>query len=220
MTPRELFDSVAVESHPVSVPRLHMNFMLVASGNSRLIIKTMAGVKPAVETASEGVVHPVGISFVPHRSVESRFSIRSIIAIRILQQPDVRNAVDDATIQRRVNSNRDVQPLGEHGGFVVTTIPVSILQDFDRIPRDGAFGGRKRVFRRVSHPQSPSVIEVEIQWLEDIRLCRDQFHFESFGNLERFQLLLRSQRIRGTDAFGKWRLRDRNSGEQNPQCPC
>ena len=168
----------------------------------------MRRVNPPIIPAPERRLIPVRIALPAERAEEHLPLIRLPIAIRILKEPDVRDAPRHtlpAPIRRakRIQPDGDIQPIRKHLHLPRFAIRPEVRENADTIPQLRPRLRGKRILPRLRHPKPPRGVESHIHRLAQVRLRSDELDFKAGRELEFRLLLRRHQRLRSAHAFGK-----------------
>src|SRR5207237_6061867 len=111
----------------------HLHGAGIAGGEGGIVIVTMVGVELAVETAPESPGQPVGVLFEPESAKDYLLLIGVAIPVSILQIINVRNAEDHRATFVRVETDGNIQAIGESGDFPGAPLGIEIIEDFDGV---------------------------------------------------------------------------------------
>jgi hypothetical protein len=169
LSPCVLLHARAIHANAPRIAAVQRDRGTVPGLKSGLIAESMRAVEPPVWPATERGLVPVGVFLPTQRAEEHLFLVGLPVAIRVLHQPDVRNAPDDAfpVLPRaeRIKPDRDVQAIGEDLHFPRATIRTEVRENAHGIPRGlpGLYG--KWILARFRYPQTPCGIEGHVHRL-------------------------------------------------------
>ena len=203
-------DPRAVEPHAPGVAALDLQFAPVAPLQRAHVIEPVRAVQPSVRTPAERRKISMSVALPAKRAEKHLPFVRLAVAIRVLHQPDVRNAPHDtfpsqpairARRSERIHADRDVQPVGKNLDLPRPPVRSKVRKNPHCVPPRLAGLDRTRILARFRDPQAPEHVPLHVHRLAQVRLAGNKLDFESWRKMKRRALLHRRERIRGTDEF-------------------
>src|ERR1051326_3421888 len=143
----------------------------------------MSHVKPAIGTPGKSVEQFVTI-IEAEASEQDGSSVRFVVMIRVLKEQKIRRLADINAAVAKGKTGGEVEAIGENRNFVSATIVVGVFENFDAVARLGARRSAEGIFVKYEHPQASALVPGHSDRIDDIRLGREESHFESFRNDE------------------------------------
>ena len=185
--------------------------MAIGAGELGDIVKSVAGVQPAVEPPGEGIAQAVSVALIAQGAVELLTLIRPAVAICVAKIPDVGNAEADHSIAVGIESHRYIQAICEGRNLVRTAIGIGIFENPDRISSLLFQSHGVGVLEGVADPQAPAGIEGDIQRLVNLWLTGKELDLETFRQGEALELLTGCLRS-GLAHMAREKMRSRGMG--------
>ena len=201
---RVMLDARAVETHAVGVAGVEINLVSITSLDVGIVVVAVRGVEPSVEAPAEARLVAVCVARGVEGAVEDFALVRLPIPVRVLQEPDVRNAPGDAAILVGINADGDVQSLGKRADAIRASIAVGVLENLDGVARRAIGRRGVRIFLRDGDPQAPLRVEGHVHRLEDVGFGGEELGGKSGREPEGFLFVLRRLPGGGADSFGEW----------------
>src|SRR5688572_19319946 len=108
----------------------------------------MGAVKPSILPAAQRSDVSVRVAFPTERAEQYGAFVRFVVAVRVFEIPNVRNAPGDRAVLVRVNTNWNVEAVGECRDFIRDAIHVGVLENFDGVAASFAGFDREWIFQR------------------------------------------------------------------------
>src|SRR5882672_2832124 len=102
LAPTVLLDMGAVDFEPITVPGIHLDGAAILCHQGRVIVVSVVGIDPAVETTPEGARQTVDVLFESESAENPLLLVRVSISIGVLKKVNIGNAEGDHPVLVRV----------------------------------------------------------------------------------------------------------------------
>ena len=172
----------AESPHPAAVQAMHAGRGL----DMAVDVDRLVEIEPRVDAPAEGVDEMVGV--LGAEAGEDRAPrVGPAVAVGVGEVEHFRGVGDVAAAVAGKDGRRHVEPGGEHLRAIGDAVAVGVVEDRHRVVGDLA-GAELRIDTRRRHPQPAARIEIDLEWLADLRVGGEQIHLVALGHLHRRQL--------------------------------
>ncbi len=137
------------------------------------------------------------------RAEEHLAFVRLAVSVGILKIPNVRNAPGNAPVFAGIDSDGNVQAVGEGRDLVGAPVVVGIFEDFDGVAAGAVGGHGVGILLRHRDPEPSPGIEGHIHRLEDLRLGGEKLNFKTRREMEGLLFLFRALPRRRAHILGE-----------------